>query len=320
MRNIPFCDNPIIKVLSENYKNVENLKSLNFSLKEVTDFINIVLPLFREQPVVIKLDDDFHDVHIAGDIHGDLASATKIISGFIEGKSKKLIFLGDYVDRGEDSLQTILLLFSFYFLFPKDIILLKGNHEDININERYGFREELKQKYSVREEFEKMVDIFDLVYDYLSLVAITPNGSFCVHGGIPSNMTSIDEISKIPKPYSSMSLIKDKDLLNKYYEAFYQIQWNDPSEDIESEFEESFRSYDAKVFNKTPLDQFLKTNNLLRVVRGHESSRGGYQEIFDGKLIHIFSSEPYFGRIEKAGLVHETSEKTEILGLDYEKW
>nr|MDO8116965.1 metallophosphoesterase family protein [Candidatus Sigynarchaeota archaeon] len=93
-------------------------------------------------PHLLIAGDAFNDVIIAGDTHGDLHSTAKIIAPFLEGKVDSLIFLGDYVDRGEHSLMNLLLVISLSLAWPGRVIILRGNHEDVEINGIYGFRHE----------------------------------------------------------------------------------------------------------------------------------------------------------------------------------
>ena len=51
------------------------------------------------------------------------------------------LFLGDYVDRGNLSLETICLLMVLKVKYPEQIHLIRGNHEDILINSGFGFQE-----------------------------------------------------------------------------------------------------------------------------------------------------------------------------------
>ena len=59
----------------------------------------------------------------------------------------KMLFLGDYVDRGIFSIEVLIFLFSLKLNYPKDVVLLRGNHETKAMTEHFTFREEVLEKY-----------------------------------------------------------------------------------------------------------------------------------------------------------------------------
>ena len=116
------------------------------------------------------------------------------------------LFMGNYVDRGIYSLETICLLMALKLKYPKQVFLLRGNHEDRNVNRYLGFGEECSRRLgedinNPNSCFAKINDMFD----QLPLAAIindkgTQNKVFCVHGGIGSTAMKIEEIEKIKRP------------------------------------------------------------------------------------------------------------------------
>ena len=129
----------------------------------------------------------FFDLWGTPDEHGDI-------------ESYDYVFLGDYVDRGSHSLETICLLMALKAKFPDKIHLLRGNHEDRNINMTMGFAEECYQRlgedpYHPDSTFNKINDFFD----WLPLCAIIEDRIICLHGGIGSTLITISQIESIKR-------------------------------------------------------------------------------------------------------------------------
>ncbi len=215
-----------------------------------------------------------------------------------------MVFLGDYVDRGDFSFLNILFLVCMSLAWPERIILLRGNHEDLELNLKFGFYDEVNKYFPNRQECQAVLAILDSLYNMMSLVAITPQQSICLHGGIPKSVPRLQIVDQIPKPHKDIRNIQDSELKAQMEEALLQIRWNDPASKILNSLDErSYHGYYYYTLTDTHL--FLERNKKLRVIRSHEDPRGGYQEVFPNILYHIFSSEPYFGKIEMAFTIHE---------------
>jgi len=311
------------------------------SKTELLQILDLVILNLKKSPSLEILGENFKNTHIVGDIHGDFSILGKILNNFLEERIKSIIFLGDYVDRGSHSLEILLSVYALKLAFPNLICLLKGNHEDINVNKRYGFYDEIIEKYN-----SKIMERIDESYNFISLMAITPARSFCIHGGLPRNINTIEELRKITKPYFKLGLLKPnqqsikQDLKKKkivsnidekkidlfslskppkseeklLYNAYYQILWNDPLENING-FHSSTRGNNIFKFGEDIVNHFLKINQLKRVIRSHENTRGSFQQVFK-RFIHIYSSGPYKKSPEKALMVHEKEDRTDIVDMD----
>ena len=105
------------------------------------------------------------------------------------------MFLGDYVDRGKQSLETICLLLSYKIKFPENFFLTRGNHECASINRLYGFYDECKRRYSVR-----LWKIFTECFNCLPITASIDDKILCMHGGLSPDLASLDQLKKLVRP------------------------------------------------------------------------------------------------------------------------
>lgn len=105
------------------------------------------------------------------------------------------MFLGDYVDRGKQSIETICLLFAFKIKYPENFFLLRGNHETCAINRIYGFYDECKKRYSI-----KLWKIFTDCFNCLPISALIDDKIICMHGGLSPDLKHLEDIVKIVRP------------------------------------------------------------------------------------------------------------------------
>jgi len=103
--------------------------------------------------------------------------------------------LGDYVDRGKNSLETVCLLFAYKIKYKENFFLLRGNHESEQINRIYGFFDECKRRYSV-----KLWKTFLDTFNYLPVAAFIDDKILCMHGGLSPELHSLEQIRNINRP------------------------------------------------------------------------------------------------------------------------
>ncbi len=103
--------------------------------------------------------------------------------------------MGDFVDRGYNSLESFTLLLLLKARWPQCVTLLRGNHESRQITQVYGFYDECLRKYGSVNVWRYCTDIFD----YLSLSALVENNVLCVHGGLSPTITTVDQIRTIDR-------------------------------------------------------------------------------------------------------------------------
>jgi protein phosphatase len=151
-------------------------------------------------------------INVVGDIHGNIDDLIRIFEKFGYPPVADYLFLGDYVDRGEYSIEVLLLLFALKCKFPNHIYLVRGNHETYQISKVYGFLKECSDKFSAC-----MFTQFNYVFQYLPIAAILEEKVFCVHGGISPDLLHVSDLDSMEKPRLTLSGV------------FVDLLWSDPS-------------------------------------------------------------------------------------------
>ena len=129
------------------------------------------------------------------------------------------LFLGDYVDRGKQSLETICLLLAYKIKYPENFFMLRGNHESASINRIYGFYDECKRRYSL-----KLWKAFTLCFNCLPVAALVEERILCMHGGLSPDLVNISQIKQIIRPTDVPDSGKLLFLLFKdFYAIFYGL-------------------------------------------------------------------------------------------------
>ncbi|KAJ8619496.1 hypothetical protein MRB53_028025 [Persea americana] len=131
--------------------------------------------IFLSQPVLLEL---HAPIRICGDIHGQYSDLLRLFECGGFPPTSSYLFLGDYVDRGKQSLETICLLLAYKIKYPNKLFLLRGNHEDAKINKIYGFYDECKRRFNVR-----LWKIFTDCFNCLPVAALIDEKILCMHGG-----------------------------------------------------------------------------------------------------------------------------------------
>eukprot|EP01126_Amoeba_proteus_P036626 TRINITY_DN3739_c0_g1_i7.p1 TRINITY_DN3739_c0_g1~~TRINITY_DN3739_c0_g1_i7.p1 ORF type:complete len:163 (-),score=28.97 TRINITY_DN3739_c0_g1_i7:245-733(-) len=102
-------------------------------------------------------------VSVCGDIHGQFWDLLELLRIGGEPPNTNYIFMGDFVDRGYYSLETITLLLCLKVKFPEKVFLLRGNHESRQVSQIYGFYEECQEKYGTALVWNTVMQLFDVL-------------------------------------------------------------------------------------------------------------------------------------------------------------
>lgn len=226
-------------------------------------------------------------VTICGDIHGQFFDLQHLFQTIGSCPSTRYLFIGDFVDRGYHSLETLLLLLALRVRYPEQMFLVRGNHESRQITQVYGFYDECMRKFGGGVNVWKYCcDVFD----YLPLGAVIGQSILCIHGGLSPSVQTLDEVRLI-----------DRKKETPHQGPMCDLMWSDPEESITG-WHTSPRGA-GFLFGGDVVEAFLHRNSLAFIARAHQLVQEGYREMFDGKLVTVWSAPNYCYRCGNAAAV-----------------
>ena len=218
-----------------------------------------------------------------GDLHGQYFDLLRLFEYGGFPPDSNYLFLGDYVDRGKQSLECICLLLAYKIKYPENFFLLRGNHECASINRIYGFYDECKRRYSI-----KLWKTFTDCFNCLPVSAIVDEKILCMHGGLSPDLQRLDQISRIMRPTD----VPDSGLL-------CDLLWSDPDKDV-SGWGENDRGV-SYTFGADVVSKFLDDHDLDLICRAHQVVEDGYEFFAKRQLVTVFSAPNYCGEFDNAG-------------------
>lgn len=281
----PDLDDMISRLLDSGYS-TKVTKAVCLKNAEITAICAKAREVFMSQPSLIELN---APVKIVGDIHGQYNDLIRLFEMCGFPPDSNYLFLGDYVDRGKQSLETILLLFCYKLKYPENFFLLRGNHECANVTRVYGFYDECKRRCNIKV-WKGFVDTFNT----MPIASIVADKIFCVHGGLSPSLSHMDDIRNIARPTD----VPDYGLLN-------DLLWSDPA-DMDQDWESNERGV-SYCFGKKVIIDFLTRHDFDLVCRAHMVVEDGYEFFNDRLLVTVFSAPNYCGEFDNWGAVMSVS-------------
>jgi serine/threonine-protein phosphatase PP1 catalytic subunit len=206
-----WIDNMIELLLSA--RNKKPGTPVDISVQDATQLCTQARDVFMSQPMLLELG---APIKICGDIHGQYTDLLRLFEYGGFPPEANYLFLGDYVDRGKQSLEVVCLLFAYKIKYPENFFLLRGNHECAGINRIYGFYDECRRRFSV-----KMWKQFCNTFNCLPCTAVIDDKIICMHGGLSPELSQMEQIANIARPCD----VPDTGLL-------CDILWADPDPSI----------------------------------------------------------------------------------------
>jgi serine/threonine-protein phosphatase PP1 catalytic subunit len=280
MNPSPFCGlDSIIEQLTSLRTTDPNTKA-NISESDVSTLCSMAKTEFMKEPMLLEVN---APVKICGDIHGQYGDLLRLFEYGGYPPESNYLFLGDYVDRGKQSMEVICLLFAYRLKYPQKFFVLRGNHECSSINRLYGFYDECKRRYSVKL-YRQFTDCFNC----MPVSAIVGERILCMHGGLSPSLESLDSIRDIRRP----TAVPDQGLM-------CDLLWADPDPDVKG-WGENDRGV-SYTFGSDIVDSITSKLGIDLVCRGHQVVEDGYEFFAKRKLVTIFSACNYCGEFDNAG-------------------
>ncbi|NWH72350.1 PPE1 phosphatase, partial [Piaya cayana] len=260
--------------------------------------------VLKEMPNITHLSTSYSkDITVCGDLHGNLDDLLLIFyKNGLPSEQNRYVFNGDFVDRGKNSMEILIILFAFLLIYPNDLHLNRGNHEDYIMNLRYGFTKEVSKKY--KDHGKQILCLLQDVFSWLPLATIIDSKVLILHGGI-SDTTDLDFLNALERNKLKSLMRPPKSVTNRQdpvkeritttrpiYLQILDILWSDPRS--QNGCTPNKRRGGGCYFGPDVTAKLFERYNLKMLIRSHEFKPEGYEISHDGKVITIFSASNYY--------------------------
>lgn len=252
---------------------LKNKKLVNESVLKL--LCQKVAEIFEKEENLVRLR---APITVCGDIHGQFEDLLELFEIGGEIPETNYLFLGDIVDRGFKSVETLIYLLTLKVLYPRRIFIIRGNHESRQTTQVYGFYDECVRKYGSLNVWRACVEVFDM----LPLAALIEEKVLCVHGGISPHLPMISDINKLER---KKEIPHDGPMCD--------LMWSDP-EEIEG-WKMSPRGAGYQ-FGADVVKKFNHENGINLIARAHQLAFEGYKYMFNQSLITVWSAPNYVYR------------------------
>ncbi|CAL9066782.1 unnamed protein product [Musa banksii] len=263
---------------------------------EIADLCDSAERIFTSEPSVLQIK---APVKIFGDLHGQFGDLMRLFDEYGAPSTAgdiayiDYLFLGDYVDRGQHSLETIALLLALKVEHPHNVHLIRGNHEAADINALFGFRTECIERMGERDGIWTWHRI-NRLFNWLPLAALIEKKIICMHGGIGRSINHVEQIENLQRPIT----------METGSVVLMDLLWSDPTENDSVEgLRPNARGPGLVTFGPDRVMEFCNNNDLQLIVRAHECVMDGFERFAQGHLITLFSATNYCGTANNAGAI-----------------
>ena len=239
-------------------------------------------------------------VTVCGDIHGQFHDLLELFRIGGNCPDTNYLFMGDYVDRGYYSVETVTALVCLKVRYPNRVTILRGNHESRQITQVYGFYDECLRKYGNAGVWKLFTDMFD----YLPLTALVENTIFCLHGGLSPSIDTLDQIRALDRVQEVPHEGPMCDLL-----------WSDPDERCGCGISPRGAGY---TFGNDVSANFNHVNSITLIARAHQLVMDGYLWAHGRSSVTIFSAPNYCYRCGNQAAIMELDENKNYTFLQFD--